>query len=43
MKFIWDSYPKSQISLKFPKVSVSVHVYNAQTKGIQHRSVVKLE
>ena len=35
------SYPKSEDSLESVPVSASVYIYNAQTKGTQHKSLVK--
>ena len=35
------STPESKIVKKPVVVSASVHIYNAQTKGIQHESMVK--
>ena len=36
------SYPESEYSSKFVTSSASLHIYNAQTKGAQHKSMVKI-
>ena len=35
-------YPESEDSKKSVTVSASVYIHNAQTKGIQHKSLAKL-
>ena len=42
LKFTYDTYPENENSWKSITIFTVFHIYNVQTRGIQHKSIMKL-